>query len=130
CHPWLKNTRLFPLWYGFLSTRCVERLSVIASLHPPEGSAVIAITLQSLLTGRFLTSFPRSFLALVPILAGIAPALRANLLDPESGRPPLRDFRPTDYLGHPQIFDIIQGADGFIYLANVQGIIQYDGIRW
>ncbi|WP_221029007.1 hybrid sensor histidine kinase/response regulator [Actomonas aquatica] len=61
---------------------------------------------------------------------GTLAPLHANLLDPESGRPPFRDFRPTDYLGHPQVFDILQGADGFIYLANVQGILQYDGIRW
>lgn len=58
------------------------------------------------------------------------PALQANLLDPESGRPVLRDYRPTEYLGHPQIFDVTQDPDGFIYLANVQGIIQYDGVRW
>lgn len=56
--------------------------------------------------------------------------LRANLLDPESGRPVVRDFRPTEYLGHPQVYSIAQGIDGFIYLANVQGILQYDGIRW
>src|SRR5690606_33851590 len=37
---------------------------------------------------------------------------------------------PTDYLGHPQIYSIVQGADNFIYFANVQGILQFDGIRW
>ncbi|MCF7687299.1 MAG: response regulator [Cephaloticoccus sp.] len=56
--------------------------------------------------------------------------LRANLLDPESGLPAIRDFRSTEYLGHPQIFSISQDGDGFIYFANVQGILQYDGIRW
>jgi len=54
----------------------------------------------------------------------------ANLLDPESGRPIFQDFRPTEYLGHPQIFDVTQDENGFIYLANVQGILQFDGVRW
>ncbi len=73
-----------------------------------------------------------SLFLIFPLLACaiLLPSLRANLLDPESGRPPYRDFRPTDYLGHPQVFDVLQGADGFIYLANVQGILQYDGVRW
>ncbi|MDB4384978.1 hypothetical protein N9Z12_02905 [Opitutaceae bacterium] len=52
------------------------------------------------------------------------------MLDPEAGRPVIRDYRPTEYLGHPQIFDITQDEDGFIYLANVQGILQFDGVRW
>ena len=56
--------------------------------------------------------------------------LLANLLDSESGQPILHDYRPTEYLGHPQIFDVTQDSQGFIYLANVQGIIQYDGVRW
>ncbi|MCF3652170.1 hybrid sensor histidine kinase/response regulator [Synoicihabitans lomoniglobus] len=63
------------------------------------------------------------------VLFGSMP-MRANLLDVESGRPIMRDFRPTEYLGHPQIFDITAGTDGFIYLANVQGILQFDGVRW
>lgn len=72
----------------------------------------------------------RSPAVLAALLLGIGSTARANLLDPESGRPILQDHRPTEYLGHPQIFDITQDADGFIYLANVQGIIQYDGVRW
>ncbi len=64
------------------------------------------------------------------LLVGLSPSAQANLLDPEAGRPIFRDYRPTEYLGHPQIFDVTQDTNGFIYLANVQGIIQYDGVRW
>ncbi len=77
-------------------------------------------------------SMSRRFFRLrgVILLLGSAAILSANLLDPESGRPIFRDYRPTEYRGHPQIFDVTQDAKGFIYLANVQGIIQYDGVRW
>lgn len=83
-----------------------------------------------------LPLFIRRFLAakfgvlLGGLLLGNPVALHANLLDPEAGLPVMRDFRSTDYLGHPQIFDITQDKEGFIYFANVQGILQYDGIRW
>lgn len=68
-----------------------------------------------------------SGLVISVVLGAVA---RANLLDPEAGRPVIRDYRPTEYLGHPQVFDVTQDESGFIYLANVQGIIQYDGVRW
>ncbi len=83
-----------------------------------------------MLTARDSSPLLRTAVWLASVGLLLAAPLRANLLDSESGRPPFRDFRPTDYLGHPQVFDIVQGADGFIYLANVQGILQYDGIRW
>ena len=54
----------------------------------------------------------------------------ADLLDPEAGRPIIRDYRPAEYGGHPQIFDVAQDDRGFIYLVSYQGIKQYDGIRW
>jgi signal transduction histidine kinase/CheY-like chemotaxis protein len=73
---------------------------------------------------------PPRLLAALLIVFGASGTLHANLLDPESGRPIFRDYRPTEYLGHPQVFDVTQDAQGFIYLANVQGIIQYDGVRW
>jgi len=48
----------------------------------------------------------------------------------ELGRPPIRDFRPTEYRGHPQVHRVIQGANGFIYLANQEGVVEFDGVRW
>lgn len=71
-----------------------------------------------------------SSLRLFAVSVCLAGVVHANLLDPESGRPIFQDYRPTDYLGHPQIFDLAQDHQGFVYLANVQGIIQYDGVRW
>ena len=54
----------------------------------------------------------------------------AGLFQPESGRPVIRDFRPTDYRGHPQVFDVVQGPRGFIYIGNQEGMIEFDGARW
>lgn len=72
----------------------------------------------------------KSQLSGVLALLGLAVSLSASLLDPEAGRPVMRDFRPTEYLGHPQIFSITQASDGSLFLANVQGILQFDGVRW
>ncbi|MDI1247585.1 MAG: ATP-binding protein [Lacunisphaera sp.] len=53
-----------------------------------------------------------------------------GIFHPESGRPAIRDFRPTEYRGHPQVFGLMQGPHGFIYMANQEGIIEFDGARW
>jgi len=50
--------------------------------------------------------------------------------DPEAGRPVLRDFRPTEYRGHPQVFSILQARNGLVYFGNQEGIIEFDGTRW
>lgn len=55
---------------------------------------------------------------------------RANLLDPEAGLPPVRYYAPTEYLGHPQVFTPLQANNGFLYLANAMGMLEFDGIRW
>ncbi len=50
--------------------------------------------------------------------------------DPEAGRPPFRDFRPTEYRGHPQVYDITVAPDGLMYFGNQEGMIEFDGARW
>ncbi len=42
----------------------------------------------------------------------------------------MRNFRPTEYIGHPQVQAVAQGANGLIYFGNQEGIIEYDGVRW
>jgi signal transduction histidine kinase len=54
----------------------------------------------------------------------------APFFDPEAGFPLIRQFRPVDYRGHPQVHDIIQGPDGLILLGNANGLLEYDGTRW
>jgi signal transduction histidine kinase/CheY-like chemotaxis protein/ligand-binding sensor domain-containing protein len=61
---------------------------------------------------------------------GSGSASRSSLFQPESGRPVIRDFRPTEYRGHPQVFDVVQGHHGFIYIGNQEGMIEFDGARW
>ncbi len=54
----------------------------------------------------------------------------AGLFHPEAGRPVIRDFRPTEYRGHPQVFGLSHGPRQFLYFANQEGIIEFDGARW
>lgn len=51
--------------------------------------------------------------------------------DPEEGRPVFRNFRPTEYRGHPQVYavDTAPGR-GVVYLSSEQGVLEYDGARW
>ncbi len=49
---------------------------------------------------------------------------------PESGRPVLKNFRPTDYVGHPQVFSVAFGPQGYVLFGNQEGIIEFDGVRW
>jgi ligand-binding sensor domain-containing protein/DNA-binding CsgD family transcriptional regulator len=42
----------------------------------------------------------------------------------------LMHFSKTDYKGGTQNHDIIQSSEGFIYVANNNGVLEYDGIHW
>ena len=77
---------------------------------------------------------PRSILRFL-CLAGLSFATAIagaslGIFHPESGRPAIRDFRPTEYRGHPQVYGIVQGLDRIIYLSSAEGIIAFDGARW
>ena len=69
-------------------------------------------------------------LGLNSLTRAASPASASGIFDPESGRPVFRDFRPTEYLGHPQVFAVLQGPNGFIYFGSQEGIIEFDGARW
>ena len=73
----------------------------------------------------------RATLALAGALAA-APAFAAESLAArhELGRPLIRNFTPADYKGHNQVFDVAQGPDGLIYLANYGQILEFDGRTW
>src|SRR5688500_3802548 len=53
-----------------------------------------------------------------------------GIFHPESGRPAIRDFRPTEYRGHPQVYGVVQGPDRIIYMSSAEGILGFDGARW
>ena len=79
----------------------------------------------------------------VVILVGAAgitqaqvPENAASLLPPESpswsehGIPYLRNFPPDEYNSHPQNWSIAQNEQGVIYIANGDGLLEFDGARW
>jgi serine phosphatase RsbU (regulator of sigma subunit) len=48
----------------------------------------------------------------------------------ELGRQPHRNFTHHEYLGHFQNWAIAQDSRGFIYVANNDGVLEYDGNSW
>lgn len=49
----------------------------------------------------------------------------------EAGLPFIHNFEPAEYGGSSQNWSITQGADGVIYVGNVEdGVLMFDGTRW
>lgn len=46
------------------------------------------------------------------------------------GLPFLKNYTANDYHAHSRNFDIEVGEHGFIYVANFEGLIYFDGARW
>ncbi|GAB1489527.1 hypothetical protein MASR2M8_19800 [Opitutaceae bacterium] len=65
-----------------------------------------------------------AWLLLVPL------GLRAAIAAPEAGLPIIRNYRPTEYRGHPQVFGIAVASNGLVYLGNQEGMIEFDGTSW
>ena len=58
------------------------------------------------------------------------PDLRAPLWE-EAGTPLFfQHYAPQDYGHYPQNWAFAQDARGIIYVANTEGILEFDGIRW
>jgi AraC family transcriptional regulator, chitin signaling transcriptional activator len=51
-----------------------------------------------------------------------------NLLSQEL--PPIQKFTPTDYNGENQNWMITQAPNKFIYVANNEGLLEYNGAKW
>ncbi len=51
-------------------------------------------------------------------------------LSAQSGQPRVRYFPPSEYGGQNQNWDLAQGSDGRIFVANASGVLTYDGSRW
>jgi signal transduction histidine kinase/CheY-like chemotaxis protein len=50
--------------------------------------------------------------------------------EPVSGVPMVMHFGPRDYRAHPINHAIQQSANGILYVANEQGILEFDGRNW
>ncbi len=77
---------------------------------------------------RFPRVLPSSSLVFI-LLAAVTGGAQ-GIFSPEAGRPVFRDYRPTEYRGHPQVFGLSQGPQQFLYFGNQEGIIEFDGARW
>lgn len=73
----------------------------------------------------------RRITTLLLALIVLAPS-RADLLESSSmtGRPFFRNFSAEEYGGHSRNFDIECDSTGVVYIANFEGLITWDGVRW
>ena len=46
------------------------------------------------------------------------------------GVPVIKNFAPEEYNAEPQNWQISQGKNGFMYIANNSGLLEYDGVSW
>ncbi len=49
---------------------------------------------------------------------------------PELGSPFIRNYAPEEYHAHAQNWDILQNKQGLIYIANGDGVLEFDGHSW
>lgn len=59
-------------------------------------------------------------------------AVPLSLTEPaaEFALPPITRYLPNEYQAHRQNWDILQAPSGMMYVANTQGILEFDGLRW
>jgi signal transduction histidine kinase/DNA-binding response OmpR family regulator/ligand-binding sensor domain-containing protein len=48
----------------------------------------------------------------------------------ETGIPAIRNFTPKEYGKDPHNYGIVQDKNGIVYIANLSGVVQYDGVSW
>jgi signal transduction histidine kinase len=61
---------------------------------------------------------PLSLFAFLPIIAEA------------QGLPLIRNYTAAEYGGHNRNYDVEEGADGTIFVANFEGLLYYDHVRW
>lgn len=72
----------------------------------------------------FFSNFRRFFLLLLLTLSV------SRAADLECGLPFLRNYTPKDYGAAPQNWAVTQDPRGVLYVANTEGILEFDGVRW
>lgn len=48
----------------------------------------------------------------------------------ETGLPYIQNYSPADYNAASQNWSIVQSEEGFIYVGNNNGVLEYDGVSW
>ena len=46
------------------------------------------------------------------------------------GLPLIRNYTAAEYGGHNRNYDVEEGEDGTIFVANFEGLLYYDRVRW
>lgn len=59
-----------------------------------------------------------------PVLAAAGPS------HPEEGLPLLRNYQPVETGAGTQNWNVLQSPRGFLYAANNEGVLEYDGVSW
>jgi len=77
---------------------------------------------------RIAYAFPQVDLLQTPPQTANVPVVSANELD--AGLPFIRTFTYKDYQAKPQNWAIVQDLRGVIYVANTDGVLEFDGMRW
>ena len=72
-----------------------------------------------------MRSFRKIIVALIVLLNFIV----SNQLFGQE-HPPIINFQPSDYNGENQNWGISQDNNGFIYIANNDGLLEFNGSEW
>jgi len=70
----------------------------------------------------------RALLSILCLLA--TPVFAAPDLTGESGIPLVQNYSPKEHGFSPQSWAIAQDGRGMLYVANTDGVLAYDGVRW
>ncbi len=68
-------------------------------------------------------------IAVVTLLPWCFEARAASPFD-EAGRFYVQSFAPADYGAHEQNWAVVQDDRGLVYVANGDGVLEYDGVSW
>jgi len=75
-------------------------------------------------------SFKKIFYFSIFVLLALLFWTPRNMLCQETGLKYIKNYTPNDYNLLPQNFSIIQDQRGVIYVANREGLLEYDGVSW
>ena len=75
----------------------------------------------------------RGWIVITALLLSLGPCVAFGQLSKQSERGlpfPSEHYTSVEYGQHPQNWDIVQDDQGLMYVANNDGVLQYDGERW
>ena len=76
---------------------------------------------------RFISNYKKDYIVLLCYLVF---AFYSKPIFSQTGTPYLSNYSPHEYLGHPQVWSIVQDKLGLMYFGNLPGVLQYDGVNW